>query len=64
VLTRVSGMDRMCVRAEPQPELPTKKYAELISGIDKHIHDALKVRLRMDSGHSALNVSFRAENRR
>ncbi|MCZ6750702.1 MAG: hypothetical protein O7E51_02610, partial [Acidobacteria bacterium] len=48
VLTRVSSKDRMCIRAEPQPELPQEKYAELSRGIDKRIRDALKIRLEVE----------------
>ena len=48
VLTRVSSMDRMCVRAEPRPDLPQEKYAELSRRIDKQVHDVLKVRLEVE----------------
>lgn len=48
ILTRVSGLDRMCVRAEPQPEFPAERYAELARRMDEKVHDALKVRLEVE----------------
>ena len=38
----------MCVRAEPRPDLPQEKYAELSRRIDKQVHDVLKVRLEVE----------------
>ena len=48
VLTRVSGLDRMCVRVEPKSEVPQVRYEELAKTIDNKIHDALKVRLEVE----------------
>ena len=48
VLTRVSGLDRMCVRVEPRPEVPQQRHDELAKTIDKKIHEALKVRLEVE----------------
>ncbi|MCH9023967.1 MAG: hypothetical protein IH931_01415 [candidate division Zixibacteria bacterium] len=64
VLTRVSSMDRMCIRAEPQPELPKKKYAELSHRIDKRIHDALKVRLEVELVAPATLPRYELKTRR
>ena len=48
LLTRVSGMDRICVRAEPEAKLPLDRYEELTRFIGARIHDALKVRLEVE----------------
>ena len=48
VLTRVSGLDRMCVRAEPLAEVPPERYAEMARRIGQRIHEALKVRLEVE----------------
>lgn len=48
VLTRVSGLDRICARAEPQPAIPAERYSELGRRIETMIHEALKVRLEVE----------------
>lgn len=48
VLTRVSGMDRMCVRAEPASEVPAERYSELARSTDQRIREAMKVRLEVE----------------
>ncbi|MBI4479155.1 MAG: hypothetical protein HY651_03945 [Acidobacteria bacterium] len=48
VLTRVSGLDRICVRVEPLPGLPEECWEEVSRRIATQIHDALKVRLEVE----------------
>ena len=48
VLTRVSGLDRMCVRAEPVLGWPAERYPELAREIDEKIRQALSVRLEVE----------------
>jgi phenylacetate-CoA ligase len=48
VLTRVSGLDRMCVRVEPVPQLAAERWTELSRRVGDRIHDALKVRLEVE----------------
>lgn len=48
VLTRVSGMDRICVRAEPVPQVPADQYDQLAHTAAGRIHEAIKVRLEVE----------------
>jgi phenylacetate-CoA ligase len=48
LLTRVSGQDRMCVRAEPDPDCPAEKYSELERRIAETTREALHVRLEVE----------------
>lgn len=48
VLTRVSGLDRMCVRLEPLPQLPQDQWSEFSHRIAERIQDSLRVRLEVE----------------
>ena len=48
VLTRVSGMDRMCVRAEAREQATPERCAELARLTGQRIQDLLKVRLEVE----------------
>ena len=48
VLTRVSGLDRICVRAEPQPAVPAERYPDLGRRVEEWMHEALRVRLEVE----------------
>ena len=48
VLTRVSGMDRMCVRAESEVQAPPERCAELARLTGQRIQESLKVRLEVE----------------
>jgi len=48
VLTRVSGMDRMCVRAEPAKEISADRHAEIARECERRIREVLKVHLEVE----------------
>lgn len=49
ILTREKGLDRMLVQVEPVKEYPVEKQVQLGEQVGKAIHQALKVRLEVET---------------